>query len=364
MHQKDVNNKTCQGGVRMSSPFGTPFMYGQNPFLVQDSPERIRLINLVKQFTDAALELEKLSPQERSIIGNLCAVSVKIDSGLYDVVAQVAPCYAPEVQPKPLFTDTFQQICESTDPLSPDMFMVSPVAKRILFHVFLRLNRVRLFDHRGKDDEVFVFVDWYDRIYDLLRQFVKTYPKMMHPNAAFVLENNFFAECVREQIFDEFGRDIKPYLDYQNAICVREDGTHTITKGALDRINEDRLTTDHVNELKLCKFIDGNNQWLWTDPQRLIRAIFNVSDEEMSTMTTRHRYMQFLYKTFVDAVLEFNKTVEEPDDIIYQRFKEDCLTCNFDAFISHYKGMYAKEIADLMDGAKEQDIAKTYRRAL
>ena len=363
-------------------------------FETTNNDKQKQIIELKKQFVEIAEKLAKLGPISPNTFlvtddpkSRVPAEEVKVTivGGHYEITARINPNYTEEQQqpqkhPYQTFADVFGRPPLSAQ-LNPNPYyggvmnyefaadnnptMYLPEVISVLYKTCVKIAKALCIDNR-KDagvNNIYILKDVYQLIRSKLNTFLATTESASGAGTTYsyslCMANIISVEQVVDAFMKEecsletFGTPILPMCTIDNAISLGKDGSVCM----YPRTAEDRqfMVPGHcvkLTEVVLYRFTDSDDRWLWVNPVELVKAIFELSARDIRLITAKHNtYVEFFERTFVSAVDEFNRTTEDESDRIKQLYMMDCLAqcpaC--EAFIAHYKHMYADEIKKIKD---------------
>ena len=358
-------------------------------FETTNNDKQKQITELKKQFVEIAEKLAKLGPISPNTFlvtddpkSRIPAEEVKVTivGGHYEITARINPDYTEEQQqpqkhPYQGFADVFGRPPLSAQ-LNPNPYyggvmnygqsdtpiMNQPEVKDVLSRICVIISKRLHIDNRldaGTHNIVIL-----KGIYQIIRQTLCNFLPTTSTESG-CATTYFYALCMTHTLSAEqvatayadkhFCKEdgIYPLPNDDNAISLGRDGSVCM----YHRTAEDRQFMvpghcDKLTEVVLYRFIDSDDRWLWVNPVELVKAIFELSDRDTRLITAEYNtYVEFFERTFVSAVDEFNRTTEDESDRIKQLYRADCLAqcpaC--EAFIAHYKDMYADEIKKIKD---------------
>ena len=329
----------------------------------------VEIQDLKKQFIDIAKQLAEANTavtncQFIPVMGPAAndEITVTIRNGRYEIEARICAVptmpVAKEAPPEALHDHIWHPSYGGDMLLNKqNTYCLNPlntvVFKEALYEISKKFSIRHCMDTRSDAGNWYIVIlrDVYQDIYDTFQDYLTKNDQIRD---CLLVTGTITPEQVANMFLREYEELCKDILIYPlctptSAICLHPGGSISAYQASQELFTHIvPKDSKRLSDMELFRFTDRDERWLWVNPTALISSVFNLSIDDVDNLTEFTPYMDFLKKTFISAVDEYNKTTEDANMLIKQRYRKDCLiTCAVvRPSIEHYKHMYEKEIEE------------------
>lgn len=345
----DFQNNNGNTDPFWRGPYVNPVQNGR----FTPSVDPCEVAKLQKEFIELAEKLAKLTLYDNmhpfTMPCTTNEVKVTIVNGQYEIHAKLQPvktgCATSQYNPS-----SYQHLY-GADNAEIEPSKTSWWPKVVFFAVreFMVYNQLIKRDNVDSTASIIVPIQFVTTVSDNLQTFI-TSNHIIHRLATAASIGNItdIQEVVEQFIRTVYKRRFFPVLNNRHNLVTMEHNGITVPiqhyTGSRSSIPLDPAA---MKDYELYRFENKDRLWIWGNPKMLIIDIFDIEPEDVDRLAIHNTYFDFLEEHLVDAVMEFNRTTEEVDQEIEQKFEEDSFATHpsYSALISHFKHMFADEIA-------------------